>query len=125
MKTIDIEFALESMRRAVEKKGADYVYKPPAGNSCVYFNKDGSPSCIVGHVFADAGVDPDDFLLPGPGRTRSSNSCRITILDLDGVGVQIDDATRRALDAAQYAQDRGVTWAGALADAEMRAEQVR
>lgn len=50
----------ESLKKAVEQRGLDYIYVSPSpvGN-CMYSTKDGAPSCIVGMVLAD--LDPETF----------------------------------------------------------------
>ena len=52
--TFTAEDVMASMERAVKERGADYVYKAPAGvGECVYVAPDGTPSCIVGWVVND------------------------------------------------------------------------
>ncbi len=55
------EKALELLMRAVEEKGEDYCYEEPSEfDSCIYFEHDASPSCIVGHVLHYLGFEPSE-----------------------------------------------------------------
>lgn len=42
----------------IPRKGEDYIYDGVDGG-CMYKNDDGSPSCIIGHLFDVIGVLPD------------------------------------------------------------------
>lgn len=102
------------LARAVEEKGADYVY-PEAEKAqyliigdpvCSYFYE-GKPSCIIGHVLS--------YL----GRTKASEGSNASTV-LRGFGFTLGELA--AAQSAQGAQDQGGTWGGALAvfDREMR-----
>lgn len=102
---IDLPEVLEVLRAVVAEKGVGYVYPEI---DCVYAIE-GSPSCIVGHVY-------DRFGLLDQATCDSSN--RAYALHKD----RITEAGRTALDCAQMKQDgrlgdRG-TWGRALAAAE-------
>lgn len=105
--TITADEARELLQRAVNEKGADYVY--PERFNCRYFNEDGGPSCIVGHVLDYKGLTLDD--VPGV-----ENTAALLTIRGDGV-IKCDDLTSRALQEAQNVQDCGEPWGYALAEA--------
>jgi hypothetical protein len=55
--TVTREKAIELLEHAVQLKGEDYVDENKPGGQCQYFTN-GKPSCIIGHVLADLGVEP-------------------------------------------------------------------
>ena len=115
MDMLTAETALELLERAVQEKGPDYVYpksdtQDEDGDGdyvCLYRNADGSPSCIVGHVFNYLGV------LPKVGEGRSA---RQAVMDL-GLVTGKWNPTSEILQTAQRDQDAGATWGEALAAA--------
>jgi hypothetical protein len=56
---------LETQVRAAAANAPDFVYdaSPGAGKdaSCAYFNKDGTPSCLIGQGFSALGLTAEDF----------------------------------------------------------------
>lgn len=106
MAKLTVKNVLEALDRAVEKKGADYVY--PWEEGCTYADGDGNPSCIVGYVLAD--LDPNLFeefkesehldggfgIGSADGYTRNRPTVERPIIDV--------------LAVAQRAQDTGFTW---------------
>lgn len=108
--TITYESALEAIDKAIEKKGEDFRYvipeEAPDDFVCRYFDSEGKPSCIVGHVYAAHGYGPDDIR---EGATPSSMFNTMAIK-------YDDDEISHALRYAQYAQDKGDTWAAARSD---------
>lgn len=104
--TITYESALDAIDKAIESKGEDFRYvnpdEAPDDFVCRYFDSEGNPSCIVGHVYAAHGYGPDDIQ---EGATPSSLSN--SLVEYDAFHVP------HALRAAQYAQDHGKTWADA------------
>lgn len=105
--TITADDARTLLTRAVEEKGADYIY-PRANHpdGCLYFEGD-APSCIVGHVFAYKGMKPlpEDY----NGSTVSGLASYERFFSVDG------RRTLRALASAQGTQDAGEPWGDALA----------
>lgn len=111
--------------RAIEEKGADYIYPRSKSEQCLYqeyeiedewtSTEDGEkyvkyanptgPSCIVGHVAYYKGIDPK-VLLDFEG-SNASNMIRQAEM-FTSIGV------REALTAAQTIQDEGGTWGDAL-----------
>lgn len=110
MPNLTYEEARALLARAVEEKGADYVY--PAGlkdnnDQCVYF-AEGGPACIIGHVAAYLGItqaDVDSQMLEGQDAETF----------MQGLGFHIaDEHLGTALRQAQAMQDDGLAWAWAL-----------
>jgi hypothetical protein len=107
----EIEYVRGLLVRAVEEKGADYVYpdeqKTPKGqlgdDLCMYVH-DGAPSCIVGHVLHYAGVELEKFE-PWEGSRAEIVGEALT---------EWHPSVLKALGAAQEAQDGGKTWGKAL-----------
>lgn len=102
----DAETWRDLLVRAIEEKGADYVYEAPGGrfSSCVYFNGD-QPSCLIGHALSYLGVDRD--CLSTYGNT--------TAIAAGLLGTRVPDPVSEALSVAQGRQDHGATWGDALA----------
>jgi hypothetical protein len=95
--------------RAIEEKGADYVYSPPEpendaswlGPSCLYVHN-GAPSCLVGHVLHYASA---------PLRGEHEG------LSAEAVVPEVTNWSPRvaeALNFAQAMQDKGKSWKLAL-----------
>lgn len=116
------EQAMDALRKAVELKGADYVYpdsEKNSGNSdgtCMYSHK-GQPSCIVGHVINI--LDPEVFagLVLKEGMYGPQG-----VQELDDEGyIPADfwsEDTSLVMSAAQGIQDNRLPWGDALAEAE-------
>jgi hypothetical protein len=104
-KTIEFSEALNSLNKAVAKKGEDYVYR---SGRCRYFEDDGGPSCLVGWVLADKGVTKADLDARG-----NVNSEGLDSLFRSGL-VEADDRTRRLLSEAQAANDGRTAWGRAM-----------
>lgn len=110
-KLITLEEMRGAVRRAVDERGRDFVYPwqwmrhPPLCDTpcCVYKNKDGTPSCIVG--LAVSYLRPNVVL-------REFEAAHEVL-----PGLADDDATWYA-QKAQGIQDQGGTWGEALDAAE-------
>lgn len=128
----------EALHKAVETKGADYVY-PDWNFGCHYADAEAeyqAPSCIVGHVVA--ALDPElfqnwaEYERQAQGDSFSVRDAMYgdeydyaEVLDEDGLWVGVgeaqkfrkalsaDDRTRDALLAAQRVQDLGQPWGDA------------
>lgn len=96
--------ARKLLARAVEERGADFVYVPTAGNSprCWYQKEDGTPDCLIGLALSYIGPIPEN----------NSGGAQ-------GAIVRLYPNTKQrvlgAMNAAQAAQDNGRTWGEALA----------
>ena len=120
---ITVKKAISGLRRAVRERGKDYCYLAqlksiagPDGESCVYFDPNGNPSCIIGHVFYYNGITPQDLSIDGFNvRANASN-----IYSIDVAG-GVTPKARELLAKAQTTQDSGGTWGAALEEALDRA----
>lgn len=122
MTNLNYQQALDLLNRAVEEKGADYVYPEeekrnwkniPGGAVCSYYvsNGEARPSCIIGHVIEYLGLR--DQFLPIQGQYEGKSG----VSALNALGVRI---TRRAdvlLDTVQSEQDSGHPWGEAVEQA--------
>lgn len=137
--TIDKDKAIELLEKQVEKKGVDYIYTNEfescsyfADNSVAYKDKydfrksdeenadaypeEGSPLCIVGHVYADLGLTVNDLYYT-PKRTSElmlGQDGDIQDVMPDPEKVKLTPEAREVLQAAQANQDHGETWGTAL-----------
>lgn len=143
--TIDKDKAIELLEKQVEKKGEDYVYTSEF-DSCSYFadgtvaykdkydfdlsdeeNQDaypeeGSPLCIVGHVYADLGLTVDDLYYTTSRNYEGTKGQDGDLQDVqpDPEKVRMTEGAQWVLQEAQHAQDTGAPWGVAL-DAAQRA----
>jgi len=107
---------LAALRRAVAKKGADYVYVSDRQNdeACFYTATDGSPSCIVGHVFAE--LEP--ALLAELKTYEDANEASRAVADLGRDYVLFEEDALDLLIHAQTNQDCGNPWGAAVDEAD-------
>lgn len=113
------QVVLDTLREIVAEK-PDYVYAGPKDASgmahCAYSAPDGSPSCLVGHLFAR--LIPEQFAQIHDEEWSGSDFYPTD--DASGVvgsmeGVEFDrGSTASLLDTAQLAQDGGKPWGQAL-----------
>ncbi len=120
------EKAVELAKKAVEAKGADYVYHTPEGEraveatrendwyspDCVNFDVDSDcPSCIVGHILFDFGVPKDELIE----------------FNEEGSHEFVEWYASRQVDvfleALQRKQDAGLPWGQALEEAIAESEE--
>lgn len=94
------------IRQVVAEYGTDYIYKADErhperyGVDC-YYQENGQPSCIVGHVLDRAGVEYEPYW-------DDEGEDALTVLE------NAPEDLAQALQHAQYAQDDGHTWGEAL-----------
>lgn len=101
--------------REIIRGNEEFVYRDTSKgdwSQCVY-QKDGEPSCLVGHLLHRLGVTVEmlsDF--DGWGY------CAVTaILDLRAQGLmEFDQRSELLLSLVQRKQDNGITWGAALED---------
>ena len=124
---VSYEQAVLALKKAVAELGEDYVYKRIRRANgvayCVYFNKDSSPSCLVGHVLAEAGLEPLEF-------ESNENGTAVTRLADIGV-IEYADAqdgrhskTEALLNNAQCFQDGGYPWGDSVEEAIKAAQSM-
>lgn len=127
-KVIDYDEAVALLKRAVEEKGADYVYPISASGSCEYVRV-GEASCIVGHVINY--VSPEALAVIGvlENHNRSWPVADMQVERIENLYRELSREayetlpvkfTRKAtefLGEAQSRQDAGYSWGETLARA--------
>ncbi|MFE4681624.1 hypothetical protein ACFRNJ_12400 [Streptomyces sp. NPDC056721] len=117
---ISLSEAKDLLARAVEKKGAGYIYEMPVVEThsggvdqmCAYFDpKTGAPSCLVGQVLAGKGFTYERMQFLDANTYTSAG----TLADTDVI--KVDNETRALLEIVQSEQDQGMTWGLALEEA--------
>lgn len=120
---------LEQLRAAVILKGKNYRYTGDEANliqgSCVTdyaYERDGKPSCIVGHVLIGLGVDPavfrEDYANPTVDEVSTVNATKFKHCHKVLPIAAENNTVLRALITAQSEQDQGRTWGVALVAAK-------
>jgi hypothetical protein len=103
---ISAELATELLERAVNQRGADFVYSKDGSSGpeggCYYF-MEGEPSCIIGTILSYLGIKPSQV------QEGSNAESQVRSLFPD-----TSDVVLEALNEAQTKQDRGDTWGEAL-----------
>lgn len=118
MRTVNVAKAMHLLRKVAEDR-EDFVYDNGGwgGSGCHNF-RDGQPSCIVGHVFAELGLMFDKAVALGiSGSVGVWTSASVLRVD-EGFGWEFTDDALRVLQTAQAAQDLGETWGRAVAEAQ-------
>lgn len=111
---ITAEQALELLQAQVTKKGDGYVYKAEeraaTGGTvhCYYYEEDKTPSCIVGHVFEDLGLEASR-ILDGYNNATVNSAMAHAFPEL-----QVSPEAFEVLKTAQFIQDDGKSWGDAL-----------
>lgn len=111
---IGADEALAALEAVVAEGGEDYVYpdeEKDHDGMCRYVRKDGTPSCIVGHVVTL--LDPE--LLPLLATKEGAAALSLGFPDK----LHFTNQAAQVLDAAQQEQDNGKTWGEALAYARI------
>jgi hypothetical protein len=121
--TIELTYdeAVELLQEAVAKKGEDYVYEPPLVQTpyieegsqvalCVYFDDEGSPSCIVGHALAKKGVTREALDNVDSELNRNAGPYGLESAEVISAPVGVIDL----LSLVQDYQDQGTPWGEAL-----------
>jgi predicted transcriptional regulator len=110
--TYTYEDVLAELREII--KGREfYVYQAPDySGSCVNFDREGNPSCLVGHWLAMHGITEDFF-------DEYELSFASTVSDLfcnnaDVMPMQVDERALKLLILAQQRQDSFNTWGNAV-----------
>lgn len=101
-KKLTLKRAQKLAKRAVERRGADYVYEPDNEGACHYF-RGGAPSCIVGHVIWDLGFTAE--------QVKEGDSASEV---LRALGVEFDSQTEDFLRSVQALQDVKHPWGYAV-----------
>jgi len=124
--TITAENFRAALQRAVDAKGADYIYQKVesiegSGNwGCAYIDpQTGEASCLIGCALVDLGVSKEWLKLVDADTDAAGLPTSMADGVLKALGAYADIAN--AARAAQVEQDSGDTWGRALGtfDAEM------
>jgi len=117
---ITLAIVTELLHRAVEEKGAGYVYPRSTDfeTRCLYV-ENGAPSCIVGHVLVEAGLPVEVVAMldtfNGNGWGGGVGAGRLAELPFKRYNISLPAASVLAI--AQAEQDAGATWGEAVARA--------
>lgn len=125
---IDLDRARFYINKAIEEKGADYMYHPPvAAGSCVYFDPTTEqPSCIVGQVLSYVGVTKGDLPSVLSVRSRIPNDLNATGFATNETDLfdALSSHAKFTLDAIHFLgcvqthQDQSVPWGKSVQYAE-------
>lgn len=119
---LNADNVLAAIERAVNARGADYVYSAEFGTKCLYV-VGGRPACLVGEVLHT------DFGIPFEQLARFEDADSLLLELYDEGLVRYSDTAHEMLQQAQAAQDAGRPWGEALAVAQQVAmeatEEVR
>lgn len=109
--TITLDVARERLKAVVplDSRNHEDLTSP---ERCQYFELDGSPSCIIGHAFAD------ELRAAGVEAGTDHNGQGIDFLVRQGL-LRIEQDALRYLVGVQTDQDGGMPWAEAVEDAEL------
>ena len=110
--TIDEALAVKLLERAVEERGADYIYEREVANVCTYVS-DGAPSCLVGHVINYVAPELMPSIAAWEITTASGTGVGELVQEFDSL--EISPRALQLLATAQQAQDDGASWGRALA----------
>lgn len=107
---LDIDQAKMLLKRAVEERGADFVYRtlPDVdAKPCVYFDPETEcPACLIGHVLSYKGLSYADI-------GAYNHGTGVAALREAGI-IRTDTDTAELLSIAQQKQDAGWAWGKAV-----------
>jgi hypothetical protein len=106
MLTMDVA---EPMVAEILLSEPDAQFGPANGanmRQCRYFNNDGTPCCLVGHVFHRIGIELENIDIWG---VDNPNGAQFAVLE-DAWRGDIDRQTANFLEKLQEMQDMGKTW---------------
>lgn len=120
------ETVKEVLLELIEGDGASYKYESPNGDICMYSERDGSPSCIVGHVIQR--LQPEAFQTihdyewlyvdaDAEDAYRARSVSVGNIFEEVNVDIPMSSETFRLLQVTQRLQDAGLSWGAAVNDA--------
>lgn len=106
---------LKALEQVVQERGEDYTYNQevenPGGQACVYTNKSGEASCIVGKAL-------DIFGLERPQYGARENGRAFNAEEFPTLVSRLTKGAYMALRRAQAAQDAGRLYSTVLARAK-------
>ena len=120
--TYTYEDVLAELREIIRFREG-YVYEAPVGTAgtCVNFDPEGNPSCLVGHWLALHGITGAFFR-----DADIPTSATVTDLFCGNAHVmpmQVDEDARHLLLLAQQRQDSGSTWGNAVEFSRLDVEE--
>lgn len=103
------EDVLQSLKHIVHAKGEDYIYNR-ARQSCVYYEQNGEPSCLIGHFLYE-----NELVMAVDAEEYEQNDAQSVVWKLEEKGIaQIDERATYLLQNAQECQDWGHSWGASL-----------
>lgn len=106
------EDVLQSLKNIVHAKGEDYIYNN-ARRTCVYYEKNGEPSCLVGHFLYE-----NELVMAVDAEEYEENDAQSVVWKLGNKGIaEIDERATYLLQNAQECQDWGHSWGDSLSTA--------
>lgn len=114
-KKITEQMLIDSLYEIVAEN-PDYVYDDQdAGGFCRYFNDEGEPSCVVGHVIAQHGITAEQV-------EPVKNSCAPVVIR-EITEIQLSLEAKVLFSSVQGWQDMRQPWARALKIAESEVKE--
>jgi hypothetical protein len=103
--------------KIIKKIVSENPEKTVPASECVYFHEN-EPSCLVGFVFEEIGLNREKFLEMFPG----GNVKNVKDLELEEL---FSAGAEDALISIQYFQDTGLSWIRSLSESEKRSFRLR
>lgn len=123
-KKLGVRDVKRKLRRIVNTRGYEYVYEHPTyedetgelveSDSCVYGDRTGAPSCLIGHLLAEVVPDKYRAITRKEWEGYAPHSMIIgDLLTAELEGIFTEEAGR-ILRHAQDNQDSGMSWGESL-----------
>jgi hypothetical protein len=104
------EDVLQSLKTIVHGMGEDYIYPRSVDRSCVYYEGNGEPSCLVGHFLYE-----NELVMAADSDKYEDQSAETVVRALEVMEIASFDArSSLLLQRAQECQDYGVAWGDSL-----------
>lgn len=104
---ISYDEAVGILNALVIEKGAEFVYSEHY-ESCVNWDTQGQPRCIVGHLVGRKGWIPDLH------SDHMTDNCTEVAVLFEDLSIDADDRTMGLLSRVQMEQDQNVPWGDAV-----------
>jgi hypothetical protein len=117
--------AVELLDRALEEKGAEYIYpRHRKGDLYCVYEHNNAPSCIVGYALSYVGLTPADLnALDQTGKQAGGSPIwNLTDILKANYGIVITEGASVVLSKAQAVQDFGHQWGVAVYRAKIEAK---
>lgn len=117
---ITFDNVMEALATAVSTRGPDYGLRSDLdrnGPGCLYW-ENSAPGCLIGVALAQDGAGPDDLHCLDQGDLTSIDKQWELGHPVARRHIE-DEETAEVLSIAQYIQDNGGSWGGALVAAQM------